>query len=264
MTTGPAVWSNPRQEPAPPVKLAFLGSRSLANLEHAAKVPGFQIVAAGDLDMDRILADRSIDAVCIAVLASKQADLTIRACQAGKDVYLETPAFEKLEEGPPMVEAARRYGRVVQAGTALRSGAGLRNVREIVRSGELGDIAFCRITGGHDPMPLIDLAQFLFDEATPVSLDAQSGAGSVHITFRYPGFVASYQASPGPWAVSIHGTEATISVNRSVTPHLAHWKDFLDCIRTRRRPVSDIETCVRSTTACLRAGLAMRRNWRVV
>ena len=215
------------------------------------------------MDTDRILSDESIDAVCIAAPASMRARLTIRACQAGKDVYVETPVFERFEDGPAMVEAARRYGRVVQAGTALRSGAGLQKVRETVRSGELGEVVFCRITGGSDPMPLIDVVQFLFDEAAPVSLDAQSGAGSVSITFRYPGFVASYQSSADPWRISIHGTRATLSVSGGVTPHLDHWKDFLDCVRTRRRPVSDIETCVRSTTACLRAGLAMRRNWSI-
>jgi predicted dehydrogenase len=214
------------------------------------------------MDTDRILADRSIDAVCIAAPAAMQAGLTVRACEAGKDVYVGTPVFEKPEEGSAMVKAARRYGRVVQAGTALRSGAGVRKVREIVRSGELGEVVFCRATGD-DPMPLIDLVQFLFGEAEPVSLDAQGGAGPVNITLRYPGFVASYESTPGPWRISIHGTRATLPVNRDAAPHLAHWQDFLECIRTRRRPVSEIETCVRSTAACLQARAAMRRNWSV-
>jgi hypothetical protein len=42
-----------------------------------------------------------------------------------------------------------------------------------------------------------------------------------------------------------------------------HWEDFVDCIRTRERPASDIETCVRSTVPCLLANIAMRFRTRV-
>ena len=278
------------REPAPlfrgandRINLAFLGTgcRGTANLAHSAQVPGFHVVAVCDLetkDCGEILADPSIDAVCIAAPVRLQAHLTVRACRAGKDVYVEPPVFGRLEEGPAMVEAARRFNRVVQAGTALRSGAVFHEVREIVRSGELGGVTFCRIAGAKDPLPLIDLVQFLFDEAAPVSLDAQSGAGTIGITLRYPGFLASYQSAPDPWGVSIHGSRATLTVSRSgyslfpagpeqtaveqpCDPHVAHWKNFLECIRTRRRPAGDIESCVRSTEACLRAGLAMRHEW---
>jgi len=265
------------------INLAFLGmgSRSSANLAHAAQVPGFHVVAVCDpetKDCGEILADPSTDAVCIAAPVRLQAHFTVRACQAGKDVYVEPPVLVRLEEGPAIVEAARRCKRVVQAGTVLRSGVAFQKVREIVRSGELGGVTFCRIAGANDPMPLIDLVQFLFDEAAPVSLDAQGGAGAIGITLRYPGFIASYQSRPGPWGVSIHGSKATLTVNRSgyslfpagpeqtameqrCDPHVAHWKNFLECIRTRGRPAGDIEACVRSTEVRLRAGLAMRHGW---
>jgi predicted dehydrogenase len=313
------------------VNLAFigLGRRGSANLWHAARVPGFRIAAVCDLHAPalqqaqarakalgftgtkarrhwgEILADGSIDAVCIAVPGALAPHLTVQACQSGKDVYVETPVFVSLDEGPPMVDAARQCRRVVQAGTALRSAVAFRKAREVVRSGQLGGVAFCRLTGATDPMPVIDLLQFLFDEAAPVSVAAQVGAGLVDITFRYPAFIASYQSLPGPaaatpaaaksgsakpgpaksWTVSIHGSRATLAVNRAgyslfpaghghlevssrpaVEPRgdpvqVPHWKNFLECIRTGRRPAGDIEACVRSTTACLRAGLAMRSNW---
>ena len=239
------------------VNLAFIGA---ANVEHAAQIPGFQIVARGE-EADEILADPFIDAVCISAPAAMQADLTVRACEAGKDVYVEAPAIATLDEGPRIVDAARRCRRVVQAGGTLRSGAMFRRARETVRSGELGDITFCRVLGGTDPMPLIDLVQFLFGDPEPVSLDAQSGAGQVGITLRYRGFIASYQSSSCPGGLWIHGTGATLALNGSDPAYLPDWQNFLDCIRTRRRPAADIEACVRSTMVCLRARQAMRHNW---
>jgi hypothetical protein len=44
--------------------------------------------------------------------------------------------------------------------------------------------------------------------------------------------------------------------------NVPHWKNFLECIRTRQKPQSDIETCVRSTVPCLLANLSMRyKTW---
>lgn len=258
------------------VNLAFIGPGWHAQ---AAQIAGFHIVAGCGLnskseDFAGILADRSIDAVCIAAPATRQAQFVIQACQSGKDVYVETPVFANLEDGPLMVKAARNFHRVVQTGRVLRSGLVFHRVREVVGSGELGDIAFCRVAGARDPLPLIDLLQFLFDEAVPESLDAQSSPGSIGITFRYPGFIASYESRPGAWSISIHGIKGTLAVNRggySLFPHdgkrpsvelqsdplqVPHWRNFLDCIRTRRKPAGDIEGCVRSTATCLRAGFA--------
>jgi predicted dehydrogenase len=59
-------------------------------------------------------------------------------------VYVEKPACIYVEEGFKMVEAARKYKRVVQAGTMQRSGAFFKKAVEIVRGGDLGEITFCR------------------------------------------------------------------------------------------------------------------------
>lgn len=256
------------------INLAFFGEgpNVSASLREAARVPGFEIAAVRDVD--EILADRTIDAVCIAAPAPRRARLAVEACQAGKDVYLEIPAFLNIEEGQLLVEAARQHHRVVQAGTWLRSRTAFREAREIVRSGGLGEVAFCRAQGTGDSLHLVDLLQFLWDETAPISAGAQ-GSG---ITFRYPGFIASYEATCGQdaWGISIHGTQATLSANlmgysifpgNQLVEHrdqmtVSHWRNFLDCIRSRQRPVSDIETCLRSATAWLRAELAMRHTWR--
>ena len=256
------------------VNVAFIGVGRMgaANIGYAAKVPGFRIAAVCDVCHFReILADPSIDAVCISTPDHWRAHMTVEACKAGKDVYVETPAFVRVEEGVKMVEAARKYKRVVQAGTVERSAASVQKAREMVGSGALGEVRFCRAfeaattDGGVHSM---DIVQFAFDEAMPVSIAAQGRAPETMLaTFRYPGFVASYESRPGgAYGTAFHGTKATLLVDRVADSHVAHWKNFLECIRTRAKPISEIETCVRSTATCVLANIAMRRgttlDWR--
>jgi predicted dehydrogenase len=264
------------------VNLAFIGVGRMGarNIGYAAKVPGFEVVALCDVhppalerfagvkartNYREILADPSIDAVCISTPDPWHARMTVEACKAGKDVYVEAPALVHLEDGVKMVEAARRYKRIVQAGTVERSGAPVRKAREMVRSGALGEVRFCRAFqaatadgGAH----LIDIVQFAFDEAMPLSITAQGSAPDTMLaTFRYPGFIASYESRPGnPCGAAFHGTNATLMVDRVAGAHVAHWRNFLECIRTRAKPVSEIETCVRSTATCVLANRAMRRG----
>ena len=102
---------------------------------------GFQVKAVADFR--EILADRSIDAVCIATPDHWHAYMTVEACKAGKDVYVEKPACKGVDEGLKMVQAARKYNRVVQAGTMQRSGGNFRKAAELVAAGTLGEITFC-------------------------------------------------------------------------------------------------------------------------
>src|SRR5262249_40132541 len=78
--------------------------------------------AKGVRDFREILADKSIDVVCIATPDHWHAYMTVEACKAGKDVYVEKPICVVMDEGRKMVEAAHKYKRVVQAGTMQRSG----------------------------------------------------------------------------------------------------------------------------------------------
>src|SRR5262249_32106852 len=64
--------------------------------------------------------------------------------QAGKDVYLEKPISHNVWEGRQVVAAAKKYNRVVQAGTQIRSGAGLREAVAWVQAGNLGKITAAR------------------------------------------------------------------------------------------------------------------------
>ena len=75
-----------------------------------------------ETDFRRVLDNRDVDAVTIAAPDHWHALMTILACQAGKDVYVEKPISHNIVEGRRMIEAARRSNRVVQVGTQARSG----------------------------------------------------------------------------------------------------------------------------------------------
>lgn len=89
-------------------------------------------------DMRHMFDDSAVDAVVISTPNHWHALATIWACQAGKDVYVEKPVTHNLWEGGKMVEAARKYGRMVQAGTQNRSDVGFRAAMKYINEGNLG------------------------------------------------------------------------------------------------------------------------------
>ncbi len=326
-------------------------------------------------DFREILADKTIDAVCISTPDHWHAYMAIEACKAGKDVFVEKPASVYVEEGQKMVQAARKYNRVVQAGTMQRSGGYFKKAAELVKSGILGEITFVHtwqsgavkkagwgrpadgpVPAGLDwdmwlgPAPkvpfnlnrwgvgvtsfptfryfwdyaggamtdwgvhLIDPVHQCFGEPMPTTISTQGGKlfvddntdtpDTMVATFTYPKFMLTYEsrtANPMPMfagqgaATSIHGTDANVVVTRGgcwLIPNknskveaqtfennaemrdlnVPHWKNFIECIKSRAQPTSDIETCVRSSTACILANLSMRhktmldwdeKNWTV-
>lgn len=97
---------------------------------------------AAHTDLRRVLDDKTVDAVVIALPNHWHALATVWACQAGKDVYVEKPFSYNIWEGEQMVAAARKYGRMVQVGTQNRSSTFLRRVFDRLRGGELGSMRF--------------------------------------------------------------------------------------------------------------------------
>ena len=91
-------------------------------------------------DMRHLLEDDSLDAVSFATPNHWHALGTIWACQTGKHVYVEKPASHNVREGRKMVEAARRYRRVVQVGHQIRSSIGARAAVDFLASGQLGEV----------------------------------------------------------------------------------------------------------------------------
>ena len=96
-------------------------------------------------DMRRVLDDKDVDAVLIATCDHWHGLATIWACQAGKDVYVEKPPCHNIWEGMRMVEAARKYNRVVQCGLQNRSAEFAHSAREYIQSGKLGDIPLVKV-----------------------------------------------------------------------------------------------------------------------
>lgn len=370
------------------VAMAFIGTGTMGsgNLGYAMKTPGLEPVAVCDVwqpnleraqaqarkggyevkavkDFREVLADKSIDAVCISTPDHWHAYMTVEACKAGKDVYVEKPACIWVEEGIRMIEAARKYKRVVQAGTMQRSGAFFKKAAAIVGSGELGEITFCRAwqaglakpegegnppdeapPAGLDwdlwlgPAPkrpfnanrwgiapkrwstfryfwdyaggamtdwgvhLLDIVQMAFREAMPKAVSAfgdrfyvkdnMETPDTMLAEFHYPGFLCTYESrtcNPYPlydqnYGTAFHGTKGTLVVNRGgywlypagkgAAPVVEtsqelrrmndlHWANFLECVQTREKPQSDIETCVRTTWTCLLANISMRYGTRL-
>lgn len=91
-------------------------------------------------DMRKMFEDKSIDAVSIANCNHWHALSTIWACQAGKDVYIEKPASHNIWEGRKMVEAARKYNRIVQVGMQSRTTAHKQQAVQLLREGIIGKI----------------------------------------------------------------------------------------------------------------------------
>ena len=92
------------------------------------------------VDIRKLLEDKSIDAISIATPNHWHALGTIWACQAGKDVYVEKPCSHNLFEGRRCVEAARKYGRIVQHGTQSRSSKGWARQVAAIASGKYGKL----------------------------------------------------------------------------------------------------------------------------
>ena len=95
-------------------------------------------------DMYKVFEDKEIDAVSVVTPNHWHALMTIYACQAGKHVYVEKPASYNILEGQKMVEAARKYNRIVQVGMNNRSSANVREAIRFIHEGGIGELFMAR------------------------------------------------------------------------------------------------------------------------
>ncbi len=133
-------------------------------LSHGPRPDGYQ-------DFRQALDRKDIDGIFAPLPDHWHPLMTILACQAGKDVYVEKPCSPTVAEGRAMVNAARRYGRVVQLGTQQRSMTIFQDAIALIHSGALGQItsATCWVgtNGWHpketpqDPPPGLDWNMWL-------------------------------------------------------------------------------------------------------
>ena len=370
------------------VNAAFIGMGKMGrgNLSSAMRQENLQVVAVCDIydrnlnmaaeqarkrfpetktvrDFREILADKSIDVVNISTPDHWHAYMTVEACKAGKDVYVEKPICVTIDEGRKMVEAARKYKRVVQAGTQQRSGDHFQKAVQMIKDSELGQITriqtwnvglskaegignppdseppagldwdmwlgpapkrpFNANRFGVDPddkwfshfrwfwdyaggmmtdwgIHLLDIVQMAYNEQMPTSVvafgekfrlkDNRETPDTIIALYEYAGFLATYENRYGNantlnghgYGITFHGDQGTMFLDRSMyqfTPEkrgaetvtvktgnshgVAHWANFLECVRTRQKPAADVEICNRSTATCLLANVSLRSKMKI-
>jgi predicted dehydrogenase len=130
----------PRFGKLPGVRFAAVCDVNSTHLAQTRAAAGGSHIAAYS-DYRRLVEDKNVDVVVVATNQQWHALPTIAACQAGKDVYLEKPLGQSIGEGPFVIEAARRYNRIVQAGTQQRGQEHYQKAVELIRAGALGDIS---------------------------------------------------------------------------------------------------------------------------
>ena len=108
----------------------------------------------------KVMDDKDVDAVVVATCNHWHSLIGIWACQAGKDAYVEKPVSHNLFEGRKLVEAARKYKRIVQGGTQRRTWGRFRQAVQQLHSGAIGDIyqATWFFPGGRDSIGFKDPA----------------------------------------------------------------------------------------------------------
>jgi predicted dehydrogenase len=142
-----------------------IGGKGKQDIRDFRKVPGVRVVALCDVDhanldpeveqftkrnekvdaytdVRKLLEDKNIDAVSVTTPNHWHALVAIWACQAGKDVFVQKPASHNIFEGRKMVEAARKYDRIVMVTSGSRSRSGITEATEYARQGNLGKILY--------------------------------------------------------------------------------------------------------------------------
>ena len=95
-------------------------------------------------DMRQAFDSKDIDIVSCATPNHWHALCGIWAMQAGKDIYLEKPISHNIFEGRALVEASKKYGRLLQTGTQTRSSPAAIEAMQFIHDGKIGDVKFAR------------------------------------------------------------------------------------------------------------------------
>lgn len=182
-------------------------------------------------DYRRLIERKDIDVVIIATPDHWHALPFVEACMAGKDIYCEKPIAHNIVEGRAMVNAAKKYNRVVQIGTQQRSGKHFQKAIEYVRSGKLGRIALTRtwnIDNDFRTLPLGNPPPA--DSDPPRELDFDFWLGPApkrpynekHVHYNWRWFLDYGSGKCGDWNVHLHdivhlamGVDTPIAVSAS-------------------------------------------------
>jgi predicted dehydrogenase len=156
---------SPPPQPVSPgdrIRFALIGAggQGSSDTRSALRVPGVELVAAADIyqgrlerakeawgasifttrDYREVLARPDVDAVIIGTPDHWHARIAIDAMKAGKDVYVEKPMVQKIDEGHGVIAAAAEHKRILQVGSQRVSSIVYAKARELYRSGVIGEI----------------------------------------------------------------------------------------------------------------------------
>ncbi len=107
----------------------------------------------GYADFRKMYENKDIQGVVVSTPDHWHCLLTMMACAAGKDVYVEKPMTLFIDEGKWMVQAARKHNRVVCAGTQRRHGTGVKAAAKVIQAGTLGKVHNIRIAAARNIYP---------------------------------------------------------------------------------------------------------------
>src|SRR5919112_1791014 len=93
-------------------------------------------------ELDDLLGDPALDAIVLATPVPSHAELSVRVLEAGKHCFVEKPLAQSVADAERAVEAARRTGRLLMVGQLLQYHPGLARLKELVDSGELGQVRY--------------------------------------------------------------------------------------------------------------------------
>ena len=181
--------------PSNKVKVALIGCRSMgfSNLSNFLKYPEVECVALCDIDNEwlnkraadvekstgkkvkylykdwrKVIDNKDIDAVIIGTPDHWHCLPTIYACQAGKDVYVEKPLSNTIEECNLMEKAARKYNRIVQVGQWQRSDPHWDEAANYLKAGNIGRIRTVKVWAYQDSKPTLPVIP---DSPVPAGVD---------------------------------------------------------------------------------------------
>jgi len=129
------------------VSIAWLCDVDPAQIEQTGKIitRDFQTAAPQrTARFEAVIEDKDVDAVIIATPHHWHAPIAVAAMVAGKDCYIEKPISHVFNEGPLIIAAAKKYGRVVQQGSQMRNSPVTAKAEKLLREGIIGDVRVAR------------------------------------------------------------------------------------------------------------------------
>ena len=128
------------------VSISYLCDVDPRQIDRMAKaMEGFQYrPAKRTLRFEDVIGDKNVDAVIIATPHHWHAPIALAAMMEGKDVYIEKPISHVYNEGHLIIEAAKKYKRVVQQGSQMRNSAVTKKAERLLKQGIIGEVKVAR------------------------------------------------------------------------------------------------------------------------